>query len=155
MFALAASQSPSLVGEETPASAWPPWLVALGVVGAVGLGAYLVNRGDGEATALRMHPMHPNASFPFEEIEGKISARQWLRASHLAEGERALFVPGEAPALIHKDPRRPGKWRVTWFGRDGQPWGHNEPDTYEDALRLVQEDGLSLADARPVRASDF
>lgn len=52
-------------------------------------------------------------------------------------------------AVIHLDtyPARSGLWRVTWLWSNGEPHGHFDASSYEDALFEVWANGYDLSEA--------
>jgi len=46
--------------------------------------------------------------------------------------------------LIHRSTRVPGTWQITTFGHDGEPWGHREAATLQEALDDARWDATLL-----------
>lgn len=97
-------------------------------------------------------PCRPRPSYA--EIRRRIAARDARAAELAAQGWPAVaFRDRDRPEvsyLAHRDSYPGGRWRVTRFGPDLEPWGHDVAPTLADAIRAAAVDGADLATATPI-----
>lgn len=82
----------------------------------------------------------------FKQHEAKVQARKET-ARQLAEaGPQRLQNTEGKTALAGPDPSKPGAFRVTWFDREGEPWGHVEHKTLASAIDEALSEGYAPAE---------
>lgn len=73
----------------------------------------------------------------------RLAARDALAAELVAAGRPVQLSNGDVSAIAGPDMARPGKFRVSYIGADGQPNGHAEFDTFDAAVRRALDDRLT------------
>lgn len=90
--------------------------------------------------------MQPAGNTPVKALLGQARERLAQRdatARELVEAGRPVQFSGNGVrALAGPDMARPGKFRVSYIGADGQPNGHAEFDTFDAAIRRALEDRM-------------
>ena len=89
-----------------------------------------------------MQPAPTKASGLLSQARDSLARKEATTAELAAAGRPVQFSNGLVDAVAGPDPSRPGKFRVSYIGQDGQPNGHAEFDTLQAAIRRALDDQL-------------
>lgn len=53
---------------------------------------------------------------------------------------------GRGRVLVHRSTRPGVEWQATWFDANGEPWGHTEHATLDEAVRRHRDSGSRIVE---------
>lgn len=101
-------------------------------------------------------PLFESRKIEGETFEQQVARLKAERAAWIAEVEKAVGEQGAAEidvgdgrtAIVSREPMNPDRWRVTHIDASGQPTGHMEAATLQEAAKLARGKGAKVKPAR-------